>query len=780
MQIYVALLEKKASLSTGCYDTCAFSLDRAAQVCLALGHFDAIHIYPLKTEEGSLFQKIQENNREIATISNEEHYYHPLYMIPDENDSGFWNGNRPFVCIVRIHFAMTTHVNESFKTLRSALDTSLQDDVDVYLYRTVELSDAILAIQADRLQDLLSVSFPLQRWGIVGKVYTYCGIRLEKVREPGWRSDDRDVLKWCTMRFSIRSLNGMKDELDTIHRLTADAKCCKSFSIVGVDDIAISWNELPTTNLVNLFREWFFFEKSEHKLFQSFSDVTTRLGSPLQELLEKDYIPLTDKQKKEKEALGKACAKLQVKKDKIIKRINENGERRTWLKPLSELTAMLSRMSKSVLLDEFIYLILPGVTSFLDNVDGRFPDVPDELCEIFIEKWANIIEYIMPVEGQLTHHPEMRPILYDIPISMLEYTLAFLDVVAKALRSGDDAYTPVQIQLFLIPRLSREKATYELFAADAIVSRGLLLVYVPFDLLFEPCALLRALCHEVSHYVGEACRSRLERRDYFCKAAARLAVHIFFEHTNTGVIEEIDERLKQSLPRIKMTIKELIESVSNLLIVNMSKSAARQELMLNALRRHSNLIAKNPIYSEEEFPFYTLNWEPDFEELDRFETLLNDLGTLFREIYADIAMLYLLPVGTKEYITSHEEELRFGANPRYEQTAIRIYVSLTVCDKDFSQVCVQDNQLKEELERLQDCFERELEDRDRLLPISSIYYLKQYGKFCYEKMKTLIGKDDKEWLQKNYKNVSSAQTDYTMFLQCIDDYRQTLLDDYQC
>lgn len=114
MQVYVALLEKKAELGTGCYGTCAVSQDGHAQVWLALGHFDAIHTYPLKMVGNSLFQTIRESNREIAAMSDKEHYYHPLYMVSDENGSAFWDRHRPFIGIVRIHFVKTTHVNESF------------------------------------------------------------------------------------------------------------------------------------------------------------------------------------------------------------------------------------------------------------------------------------------------------------------------------------------------------------------------------------------------------------------------------------------------------------------------------------------------------------------------------------------------------------------------------------------------------------------------------------------------------------------------------------------
>lgn len=666
----------------------------------------------------------------------------------------------------------------SIKSLQQALDEDRQDGIDYCLYRTVELSDAILAIQADRLQSLLSFSFSLQRWGMVGKIYSYCGIRLANVSNPEWLPDDGDVLQWCTMRFSVRLLDGVEEELNTIRRLTSDACCCQPFSVVGVDDIAVSWNELPTGSLVKLYREWFFVQKPGHALFQSFSDVTTRLGSPFQELLEKGYVPLTDGEKAEKTQLETACARLLDKKNSIVRCAEERGERRTWLKPLSELTVMLARMSSNVLLDEFVYLILPGVSAFLDNIAGRFPDVPDEHCESFIENWANIVEHIMRVEGQLTHHPEMRPILYDIPISMLEYTLAFLDGVAEVLRSGDDAYTPVRIQLLLSPRLSREKVAYELFAADAAVSSGLLLVYVPFDLLYEPRALLCALCHEVSHYVGESCRSRLERRDFFRKAAVRLAAHTLFEHSNAGVIEELDDRLNQGLPGTKMTIKELEERTFNLLIESMSKPDTHRELMLNALKRHARLRTEEPAYSEEQFPFYALDWEPAPEDLNRFEILLGDLGTLFREIYADISMLYLLPIGAREYIESHEEELQSGANPRYEQTAIRIYVSLTAIDKEIDRACVRDERLAEELEKIQDCFERELEDRDRLLPISSVYYLKQYGECCYCRMKALILEENRARIRELFKNVGSAQMEYTKFLKCIDEYRLTLLERY--
>lgn len=766
MNVYVAMLEKKTALCNGCYENATSRQMGKNRSWISLGHFDAIYTYSLETRNRGMFEALKENNQLVFTQSNEKEYFHSLYMLTNRDDRVFWKKECPFLGIIRVHFATTRKTNEAFVKFGALVSNLARKELAYRIYRTIDLSDAIIAIKAENLKDLLDFSFSVRKLSLVGKTYTYCGISMRVVSDHTWNPSSNDKLSWCTMRFSVRSFEKVRDELDTIQKLTENTCETKPFFVVGVDDVAVSWQNLPVKTLVTLFREWFFNPKSNHKLYESFSDITTRLGAQL-DLENYEYIPLTPAEKKENAALEDACSKLETLRNSIWEKVGENKDERSWLKPLSELIITLSRMSSNALLDEYLYTMLPGVLSFLNYVDRNHSTVSDALCERFIENWSDIFEHIMRLEGQLTHQPELRPVLYDFPIMMLEYTNAFLSQATATLQKNDRSQ--FQINTLLFPRLGKKTATCELFSPDEGSTQSLLMVTVPYDLLYDPRLLLPALCHEVSHYVGERFRNRQYRRECFIKATARLCSHSLFEHMNKSVIETMEGFLDKNVLQVGTTMERLKKDVEAKVLNIIELPDSRREFMLNAVENADGV-----------FPFCVLDWSPSRDDVRRFVGFLGDLATLFREAYADICMLYLLKMSPIDYIESLVEPLTVEEDVkkrRYEQVAIRIFIVLKASRKEIRTDLISDDHLKEEVLKIENCMGKN-EDKNRRIPIAAIHYLQKYCEKCYMDMVGTVADKDKTVLRGMYDNAVSEKIDYTKFVDCIDQYRHSVLDNF--
>lgn len=764
MNVYVAMLEKKSALCTGCYENTLLRQMGKNRSWISLGHFDAIYTYPLETRNRGMFEALKENNQNVFNQSNEKEYFHSLYMLTNRDDRVFWEKECSFLGIIRVHFATTRKTNEAFVKFEALISNLARKQLVYRIYRTVDLSDAIIAIKAENLKDLLDFSFSVRKLSLVGKTYTYCGINIRDISDHKWNPSSSDKLSWCTMRFSVRSFEKVRDELVAIQELTANTCKTKPFFVVGVDDVAVSWKNLPVKTLVTLFREWFFNPKSNHKLFDSFSDITTRLGAQL-DLENYEYISLTPAEKKENAALEDACSKLEKLRNSILEKDKVNKEERSWLKPLSELIITLSRMSNNALLDEYLYTMLPGVLSFLNYVEQNYSTVSDALCERFIENWSDIFEHSMRLEGQLTHQPELRPVLYDFPIMMLEYTNAFLSQATAVLQKNDRSQ--FQINILLFPRLGKKTATCELFSPDEGATQSLLMVTVPYDLLYDPHLLLPALCHEVSHYVGERFRNRQYRRECFIKATARLCSHSLFEHMNKSVIQTMEGFLDKNVLQVGTTMERLKKDVEAKVLNIIELPDSRREFMLNAVENADGV-----------FPFCVLDWSPSRDDVRHFVGFLGDLATLFRESYADICMLYLLKLSQIDYIKSLVEPFAMEEDAkkrRYEQVAIRIFIALKASRKEIRTDLISDDRLKEEILKIEKCMGKK-EDRERRIPIAAIHYLLKYCEKCYMDMVGTVADKDKTILRGMYDNAVSEQIDYTKFVDCIDQYRHSVLD----
>lgn len=736
---------------------------------VALGHFDTMCAYELQPKQRGLFGAINKNAQALASYNDKSGYSHPLYLISDRDDRDFWRDSKPFAAVLRIHFAESVHVHDAFEKVTTDLTKNglAKDGCQWRVYHTIELSDMILMVKGGSLKQIAAMALSLRRCTAVGKVYTYFGIDTDVVKEPEIIQSTRGLfderIAWCSVRFAALDFQAAQEKAAQIKKILEGTK---TYSIAGVDDIMVTAPEVTVENLINLYHWCFFNSESVDPI------LTTRLGIPLEEATEALNISDDRSLSESNETLQRICENLCERSWAIYNKANGDVDPcNDWVKPLPKLSNILVRMAHTPVLDEFIYLMLPGVQAFLANVQEHFCDLsaPDRtMCRIFVENWTDLMEHIMRIEGQLSHHPELRPILYDIPVSMLEYTLAFLWQVTDLFEWGD-AKKQGDTAFLLVPRLCSRIQAQELYPAQSPSLPGLVLVTIPFQMLYRPEEVQLALTHEASHFVGEENRCRDIRIDCFVGSAAPLIAKEIFGTMAPGVVTVLEKNIRDFFCAVdKNGQPHTMKEIRSELDIYLDKIAMEDDVFAEIMRQVLMKAAEG----------VDIPWDEMAPWAAQSPTLadwLEDLSTLYREVYADICMLALLPLSGEKYAQSLLSELSpngFG----YAQMAVRLYVCFQATGRliPYRYIETQNIAFYQILMRIND-----RNPEENCFPVASIIPLESYAEKCFRRLHEQFEKPDCQEMvkrvQQTFLALSEKEVLYDQLIQDVDDYRMHLL-----
>lgn len=778
MNVYLVLLRRFTSLR----DASLGQGDGVDGPWMALGHMDAMYTKALDLSRDGVFQAIQKSNRAITAHQDKAGYLHPLYLVTQQNDGEFWklDKDRPYLAVVRVHFSASV-ADKSFRQVQTELESSVlcSEQCIWRFYQTIELSDMILAIRSSRLSWVVQAALSLRKCPGVGKVYTYFGIDASLVKAASPAVEEEDKIPLAAIRFSARDFALAKE-------LTAEMKELvgreAAYSITGVDDIMFSWEDLPVRELLRIYHWWYGYPDRE-KLDRAFFSVTTRMGISMEDLSFDQECWPARWPPRSAEILRETCGELEALSWEILKDAKANGfltgsendpaaaaraNRFDWVELLPKLCRILVHMSDTPVLDEFVYLMLPGVRAFLKNVKRELTGLYEEdleACASFVENWINLMEQVMRIEGQLTHHPETRPVLYDIPIAMLEYTLAFLWKVTHALREGEDK-DGGETAFLLVPRLCSRIQAQELFPAGK-ENPGLILVTIPFKALYDPQEVQWVLTHEASHFVGEKSRYRMERLDFFLRSAAPLIAREALGTDHPAAVTAVQNALTSSpvLTEDRPDRMRFVEPWLNRWLNGLEENTAEfWRIMQEALRESQRIGKRLELSPELMNPAAARSWSLSIE--------LSDLCILYREIYADLCMLCLLGMNAEQYVNSFLPELA-SHQKSYEQMAIRIYVCASVALKterwDF--VAGKDALLCGKLKKIAD-----KDPKGRTFPDASVQPILEYAQLCYESLEKRRERSKEcDEVERMYRVASQTGDSYDELLRSVEAFRAGLL-----
>lgn len=769
---------------------------------ISWGHFDAIYSYALETAD--TLQRIEKESLQISKYNNSVSYFHPLFLLTsdDESDKKFWDMNAMYLSVSRIHFVSKTRVSEFRACLEHHLDSAY------YLaYKTVELSDLVLVSQSNNIADLLKFTLSLRKYTCVGKVYTYCGLNINIIYHPEtYPVLDQDI-PFLSMRFSIADFSRASKILKNVQQIISGEKYSlekggdNKFYITGLNDVVMSWQSIPLCNLIKLYGNWFSSHSDTDTEIpgDTFSEVSTRIGvaeSEIENALGFDGREDKYSYKKDR-CLVDVCEWLNSLANRIQRMYNhkfsdKDGTMNVRLvRSLSELTSALSRLSHTTVMDQFAFLIFPAVSSFLRNLfllvktgtGISNPNRYENYCQ-FIEKWNRFMENIMRTEGQLTHYSELRPMLYDVPVAMLEYTLAFLECCSRALQVADKEKR--EIQFLITPEQCRRIVARELFPAKKD-HPGLVTVSIPLSMLYNPSEVLGELSHEVSHFVGELSRHRHERVDMYASSVAGFIAKYLFDSLHPTLISAIESQLKnrfheQSVEHIAAMEKVVTTWCDELV------DEKKQDGMTKGEIRFATLVHKVLSNSKNENKTLRVNYQEVKLRYREYASILKSVGWLYKEIYADICMRCLLDIRGENYFLYIGVELsRPGKNGNELPSAvfaIRYYIcqsviegSSHVCDVKGSHNTGVTAEFAKELYKVEQICTQPDKEIKSFFPSEVIIPIKDYAKQCCETLrKTLDNNDIAKEIPSMYSSMEFYPENYTKTEHLISQYREDILE----
>ena len=723
-------------------NTTVFSAPSKCSHWKALGHFDEIYIYdlPQVSEGAPILRPIQAEKHRLEKYSNDETYCYPLFLFPRDPDMPPEFDSYRFLAVVRVHFTSTISSRTNYQKLCGILGGF---EVAHRCHYATEFSDMVADIRANNLNQLIEAVFTFCQDEAIGKTYTYFGINTEFLASETDCTDPEDEIPLFNIRFEQMN-EATAETIQTVRDTITDLQ---SYFVAGVDDLLLHRENVPTQQLVTLFRKWF------SKCSYPASSSTIRIGASLEA-----------QSKVRSDELDTLCTDMMTARKKLA--VLYAKESPLWFPAVSKIAFSLARMCSTPVTDEVIYLLVPAITAFLNYMAQPDRTIPEEMCYRFVESCTYFMEQLMRIEGQLSQKAETRPVIYDIPVFMLEYTVAFIGEVSQLLTRGDRLHSEPQRKptvFLLIPRPCERVCATEIISADTR-NEGLVQLEVPENNLYDPQTFLRVVCHELSHYVGETDRRRRERKKYYCTAAAVLLASIIWD----GQINPVPTEL----------------------IVKISKDF-EQELSVSNVDYLSEMSDRLIDCALRNLPFYFLtavkNRAADSHALrgcaSEFRChLMQNLETLFRECYADICMLHILNVDAESYVNILLQELPEDASQKEKENrelfAMRIYAVLTACGKSFrydrERYCAVGPEVERSWARIFNALQEDVISSPLVLPYSCIDALTEYAKCCYESLCGNIRYDDTEGVRAMFAAVTDG-TSYSEILKEIDKSRSHLI-----
>lgn len=764
--MYANVVLLKKLLSSTHEDTFAWLPQDQCTRWETMGHFDEIYIYPLEIT-GDFMNSIKRDKDLVASHNSADVYYHPLYMISDSTINTLGMRNNWYCAIVRIHFVSSINLADQFSFLSQDICQKLNcPGFNVQISYGSEFSDMVLEVFSSDLSELVRKVLELRQHRHIGKMYTYFGINYHKIVSKDTPPADRKSLDFLSMRFHGTDMEVTNAQLEM---LSSTMGVQPVYCVTGVDDILIRYSGLKSTNVVDLFRKAFF---DENGMVTKKLDSTIRVGIDVKPPLyggksEYELKPLCD-------SLLALLAEVDQCQNKSIIQ--------SWWLHVSELSKALARMSTMPVMDEVVYLLAPGIRTFLENILSELKEKNTELIHADLERHCDFVEHcfylmeqLMRLEGQLSQQPEIRPVIYDIPVFMIEYTLAFLNEVCETLQKADSQPNAV-FDFLLVPHSCPRIEALELFPAIPDVRHGLVQIEIPTEMMYHPSEMLRALCHEISHYVGEKFRLREKRKEYYSTAVAATFVSLLFNLKDPGFTRLVKELFMNSLESIPTpTLSKMADEIE----------ACTSDLLLD--EQFDTLIYKYLTQTESPEPISRLDSTSiDYGRLI-FSARLQDINTLFREVYADVCMFHLLCLDAEEYIGSLLQELACDPPDKdtisFDTFAVRIYTCLYAVGQEIQytrkEYLVQWEKIQVIISNIKTEIINQTDgESSQPYPIASIYALRSYAEKCYESIKIGLPVGSIKLVDDMYSDLTKPTFKFDTLLSRVGSCREKMLKRY--
>lgn len=629
---------------------------------LVLGHFDTLsieqlpllHDSPLRTIWGDIQAKRSIEEKDTA-------YFHPTYLVSEETDyfPGFLGEDRPFLFFTRIHSNAMEDVD--IGSLQDELEAIFEKypDVPHFYSKTLELSDLVLLSKSNSIERLLSVLEELSNSPAIGDIYSYCCVSQAALSEnrDAQCIDSSDNIGLVSLRFAVRdSLAAARKQV----KKWVDKRDHKCFFVTGTEDVNLFLNDVSSSELVLLLKD-IIMDSSNGEIWEHFDDMTTRLGIPILDSLPDD----SDRVNNPPPRISNSYQELY---DQLMNHTELSAA--NWFQPLLQMLNTLTAVGENCVLNQLCYVLLDGLQGLMAKfrerspisslsgtqgfVEGMEKSSISSLSDTqgFVSGMVYLAEHMTRMESQLIHHPETRPLLFHIPASIMELDLAFVDLCADYLQIADSKKR--HFYFSIIPALQSTVNIKNLVYQERDQAY-LLYVGIPLDCCYDPGFIVRVLVHEIAHFSGETARFRETRKDGMIGCCAYMLCQLL----------EIGHYKKAGTRRLALKLKEIIEK---------REPSKEQPLLIMENLMPVLQEACRAVFLDQQFIYRLLtlaaqdddgSGAPRIQRLEgyvqNYKCLLSvggiqavtdalmELETLYRECYADIAMIQLLDMDAETY-----------------------------------------------------------------------------------------------------------------------------------
>ncbi len=764
---------------------------------ISLGYFDSLQIIPLV--ESNWLQELWKKGIEWSGSISLETHYHPIYItaLPGEQaEDRFWDIETQFTFVTLLHYSPKPEFKkgERFSNVSQCIKAFTAPpsrwkrgitcrDAYAACYRSLHLSDMVIIWKSDSLVNLLEQLHQLYRDPQIGDLRTVCSFRFSCAGEISPFAEEK--IPYAMVSFCVRD----SAAVDEFTRRVRDKGCAwwpeqGGYFTTGTRDLEVVLQNVTVGQFMKCIALWFQNPDINEWYQKAFYESSTHLG-------------LWDDQQdrgrtflEEKSPLTKTCEELFKDFQSLRRQLRERtgAAELSWTRVVSSQLSALADMSRICVLDGFCYLILDGVQTFLQLVRPYLEEdrqIPSRLLwriQRFVRGWGMLLDQAVRVDGQCIPSPGFSPVLYDIPVELLEFYNAFAFRCMTLLQSPEVAEARCHYALFLVPKLCRRTKVHNIFHNPPPSDR-LLYVDIPLDILYTPMQVLPQICHELSHYCGEGFRQREFRTTAILTACA----HMIAWHFHLGdldAVRQIREDLKHLVPPELHVYKDQLQTALQEFITQLFQH-------YEWIRPWQEAYLRNQEWKSEE---EKINWirENTFqnrsllfgrnEAVIDFGKDLQEIFYLFEEGYADVSMMFLLSLSREEYLSLYQQELvcleemgedaeqpeSDGRKAVYTRFVLRtsLVLSATGCSdgelvssspqmEEFSQ-CVVDVEralkrdapllpfIKEHKKMMQNC-----------LPVDLLLDIRDYLEWCWQEMRsTFADKEDLKQLQHIFSEVA--------------------------
>ena len=643
-----------------------------------LGHFSWTYIKrinevkndsnPSYVEVNRLRSVHQKNDFDYSAYTQSTFILQQFSRQEQENIEDFWNSLDPFMMITRVHSIISTVPDSEGTSVQVKIENAIQaamsqNDGPVckwLCYRTLDLVDAVVICKANTIQTLLEAVGRLYTTKEIGDIYSYCCIRpeyidLETDPEDALPSKlPKDKISLLSIRFAVRNSAACGEMLKSLDVAWEDIFGTRLHPnlITGNDDINIIARDISSGDLCRLYRQLFQRGSTLYtRLGMAISDMTTRLGvdapKPIRPAPQDNVIPDS--------LLTKTYTDLQEKL------ANVDGVTQEELHILMEIIHSLVSISRNSVILQMCYILAGPIQGVINKLSDKCWRWDTNDVDEFLSGFAYLMEHVIRTEGSLVHHPETRPLLFDIPASILEFDLAFTDRCARYLteREGNKMASRTY-DFLLIPCLCSNITIHDWFNRPEDSER-LLYVQIPLSMIYEPRQVVCNLVHEAAHHAGESTRLREQRSTCLRLCVAFLVAGEFDMEDCVPVVDSLYAKIVKLIPdeecrylnrfarKISACLREILSTqtyIESLLYMYDQNQQPGDSFYWQGLQHYEDIFKNNAI--------------------QQLEVSARQTEFLFSECYADLAMVSLLGLEPKQYIELFNDDIFRLKEDHYE------------------------------------------------------------------------------------------------------------------